>query len=261
MGPLHPQVRLAILFDCCHSGSACALPSVYRPDEEGNISVTFTDVVQRLQEGAQLVVAAEQLAHAPVLLSLDTLAEAKTLLHGVTGFAKELTVVAETAIHGEGDDDEPNEDGLVKVNTIVVTTTVAKDVWMFSGCADYQTSADTSIGGVATGAMSWAFLAAMRQTPPGELSYIGLLTATRHLLKDNYAQVPQLSCGGEYDLDKAIVVRHSLHTSIINGMLLTICSCKEWHRSRTAALIFLILFTLLLLLSAFLSHFWLLATS
>lgn len=207
--PLHPQARLTILFDCCHSGSACALPYVYRPDEGGNISVTFTDVVQTLQEGAQLVVAAEQLAHAPLLLSLDSLAQAKSLLHGMTGFAKELAVVAETAIHGDSDNDgEPDEDGLVKVVTTVVTTTVAKDVWMFSGCADNQTSADTNIGGVATGAMSWAFLAAMRQTPPGELSYIGLLTATRQLLKDNYAQIPQLSCGGEYDLDQAIVVRH-----------------------------------------------------
>jgi hypothetical protein len=46
-----------------------------------------------------------------------------------------------------------------------------KMVTMFSGCRDDQTSADANIGGMAEGAMSWAFLEVMRQTPnPSYLS-------------------------------------------------------------------------------------------
>ncbi|CAK7231495.1 hypothetical protein SEUCBS140593_007942 [Sporothrix eucalyptigena] len=200
--PLHPQARLTILFDCCHSGSACALPYVYRPDEEGNVSVVQT-VTDTFQQGATLIMAANQLVHAP--LSIDTLTNANTLLHGFTGFAKNLATVSHSVFHPEDGDDN---DGLVKLETSFATEEV-KDVWMFSGCSDDQTSADTSINGVATGAMSWAFITAMRESDAASapLSYIALLTSTRQLLKDNYSQIPQLSCDGEYDLDQAIQVR------------------------------------------------------
>ncbi len=66
--------------------------------------------------------------------------------------------VTETTVNG----DELQDDGLVEADPEWVEE-VPKDVWMYSGCADDQTSADTTIGGVATGAMSWAFMAAMRQ--------------------------------------------------------------------------------------------------
>jgi hypothetical protein len=39
------------------------------------------------------------------------------------------------------------------------------DVVMFSGCSDEQTSADTSIQGSRTGAMSYAFIATLRANP------------------------------------------------------------------------------------------------
>lgn len=34
--PLAPGVRLTIIFDCCHSGTAVELPYVYRSDANGN---------------------------------------------------------------------------------------------------------------------------------------------------------------------------------------------------------------------------------
>ncbi len=40
-----------------------------------------------------------------------------------------------------------------------------KFVTMFSGCRDYQTSADASIRGESVGAMSWAFLETMKRNP------------------------------------------------------------------------------------------------
>lgn len=203
MRPLHPAARLTILFDCCHSGSACELPYIYRPDAEGNVVQKAADTLKR---GEQLFEEAAQMSREP--WGADTFAGANTLLHGFSGFAKDLASVAETALHG-GDGDGnggPDEDGLVRVDPVDAQ---AKEVWLFSGCADDQTSADTSIGGVATGAMSWAFISAMRESDnAGErLSYLSLLTNTRQLLQDNYSQIPQLSCDGEFDLDQAIRVR------------------------------------------------------
>ena len=44
-----------------------------------------------------------------------------------------------------------NEDGLGEEKFMEDWKGEGKDVWMFSGCADDQTSADTSIAGAATG--------------------------------------------------------------------------------------------------------------
>lgn len=76
-----------------------------------------------------------------------------------------------------------DEDGLADENFVEDWRSEGKDVWMFSGCADDQTSADTSMQGIATGsytprcsrlntytdecigAMSWAFINTMRANP------------------------------------------------------------------------------------------------
>jgi len=87
------------------------------------------------------------------------------LLGGATDFFNSLSHRAEDG--GEADVDE---DGLAKENFAEDWHNEGKDVWMFSGCADDQTSADTRIAGKATGAMSWAFIGAMKENP--EYSYI-----------------------------------------------------------------------------------------
>ena len=53
-------------------------------------------------------------------------------------------------------------------------------------------SADASIGGEATGAMSWAFITALRKNP--NQSYVQLLNSIRDELQGKYQQKPQLSC-------------------------------------------------------------------
>jgi len=154
---MHPQARLTILFDCCHSGSACELPFVFRPDADGNVNL-----LDMAAKGAGLVRAAGQLLQGG--FSAGAVDDAKMLLGGATDFFHGLHRLREQGADGEGlaaedfGDDDWSREG--------------KDVWMFSGCADDQTSADTSIAGAATGAMSWAFIGSMRENP--EQSYVGV---------------------------------------------------------------------------------------
>jgi hypothetical protein len=63
---------------------------------------------------------------------------------------------------------------------------------MWSGSKDDQTSQDAQIAGQATGAMSWAFIAALRKNP--QQSYVQLLNSIRDELSTKYTQKPQLSC-------------------------------------------------------------------
>lgn len=213
---MNPEARLTILFDCCHSGSACELPYVYRPDAEGNVNL-----MDQLKKGAGLVHAAEKLIQGG--WSRDKMNDAKMLLGGATDFFNGLH-------HLRGN--ETTDDGLAAENFSEHWEREGKDVWMFSGCRDDQTSADATISGAATGAMSWAFIGTMRESP--DLSYVQvwdprffwsffgegakldadfggaraqqILQETRERLLNNYAQIPQLSCGGQYDLDQPLMV-------------------------------------------------------
>lgn len=69
-------------------------------------------------------------------------ADAKVLMGGAQSFWKSL--------HHQRQE-ETNEDGLGEEHFVEDWKGEGKDVWMFSGCADEQTSADTSIAGAATG--------------------------------------------------------------------------------------------------------------
>lgn len=51
--------------------------------------------------------------------------------------------------------------------------------------------ADATINSQATGAMSWAFITALKQDP--QQSYVELLNSVRDLLEREYEQRPQLS--------------------------------------------------------------------
>jgi hypothetical protein len=52
--------------------------------------------------------------------------------------------------------------------------------------------ADATIASQATGAMSWAFITAMKKNP--QQSYVQLLNSIRDELATKYSQKPQLSC-------------------------------------------------------------------
>ncbi|KAK2604081.1 hypothetical protein N8I77_007040 [Diaporthe amygdali] len=192
VSPMNPRARLTILFDCCHSGSACELPFVFRPDAEGNVNL-----LDHIKKGMGLVHAAGQLMRGG--FSRDKIADAKMLLGGATDFFNGL----HHARNGGADDE-----GLAPEQFDEDWEEEGKDVWMFSGCRDDQTSADATISGAATGAMSWAFIGTMREDP--DLTYRQILQATRAKLVDNYEQIPQLSCGGHYDLDEPLRVNRTM---------------------------------------------------
>lgn len=67
---------------------------------------------------------------------------------------------------------------------------MTKTRWEIANIMDYR--ADASIGGEATGAMSWAFITSLRKNP--NQSYVQLLNSIRDELEGKYQQKPQLSC-------------------------------------------------------------------
>jgi len=81
------------------------------------------------------------------------------------------------------------------------TKTSPADVVMWSGSKDSQTSSDASIAGQATGAMSWAFVTALKKNP--QQSYVQLLNSIRDELEGRYDQKPQLSCS--HPLSKSLL--------------------------------------------------------
>ncbi|WPG98602.1 Metacaspase-1 [Acrodontium crateriforme] len=184
---LPPNSSLFIIFDCCHSGSAVELPYVYRSDEDGNVSM-----LDNLQTGIRLAGAAEHLIQGG--FNLQNIGAAEQLFAGATDFFRGLThKQAQTDQYGLGEQDfadEYRQEG-------------ARNVYMYSGCRDDQTSADASIAGSHVGAMSWAFLECMKRFGTQQ-SYIQVLQNTRQFLAGRYQQVPQLSVGYEQDLNYGI---------------------------------------------------------
>jgi hypothetical protein len=167
---LPPGVRLTAIFDSCHSGSALDLPYIYSTQgvlKEPNLA----------KEAGQ------------------------GLLSIVSSYARgDLSGMASTAM------------GLFKKATTGNSTyernkqtkTSPADVIMWSGSKDEQTSQDAQINGEATGAMSWAFVTALKKNP--HQSYVQLLNSIRDELSTKYTQKPQLSCShplSEYCLQDA----------------------------------------------------------
>jgi len=158
VNPLQPGVRLTAIFDSCHSGSALDLPYLYSTQgvvKEPNLA----------KEAGQGLLS---------IVSSYARNDMGSVIKGASGLFKKITT---------GDE-------VYKKN--IRTKTSPADVIMWSGSKDTQTSADASIGGEATGAMSWAFISALKKNP--NQSYVQLLNSIRDELQGKYSQKPQLSC-------------------------------------------------------------------
>jgi hypothetical protein len=155
--PLVAGVRLTAIFDSCHSGTALDLPYIYSTQgilKEPNLA----------KEAGQGLLG---------VLSSYAKNDMGGVANNIFGFIKKATT---------GDDAH---------NRSLATKTSPADVIMFSGSKDDQTSADATIASQATGAMSWAFVTALKKNP--QQSYVQLLNSIRDELATRYSQKPQLS--------------------------------------------------------------------
>jgi hypothetical protein len=159
-----PGCTLFIIMDCCHSGSAVELPYVYRSDSDGQISL-----LDNLRVGARLVGEAQRLIDGG--FSYNKVGEAQQLLAGASSFFKGLRHMG-----------EQEEEGLDAGEFVGQYGSEQKMVTMFSGCKDDQTSADASIEGQATGAMTWAFLEAMKANPNPSYAQVSNMKVIRHMV-------------------------------------------------------------------------------
>ncbi|RYC55073.1 hypothetical protein CHU98_g11135 [Xylaria longipes] len=156
--PLQGGVRLTAIFDSCHSGTALDLPYIYSTQgilKEPNLA----------KEAGQGLLG---------VISSYSQGDLGGVANNIMGFFKKAS----------GGEDAHNR--------AMATKTSAADVIMLSGSKDDQTSADATIASQATGAMSWAFITALKKKP--QQSYVQLLNSIRDELATRYTQKPQLSC-------------------------------------------------------------------
>lgn len=168
--PLQAGVRLTAIFDSCHSGSVMDLPYIYSTKgvlKEPNLAE---------EAGKGLLGAISAYAQG-----------------NLAGVATSIFDFAKTAYRGDD-----------AYKRTVQTRTSPADVIMWSGSKDDQTSADATIASQATGAMSWAFITALKQNP--QQSYVQLLNSIREVLATKYTQKPQLSCSHPLDTNILFVM-------------------------------------------------------
>ncbi|CAG8457773.1 5450_t:CDS:10 [Cetraspora pellucida] len=163
--PLQPGVRLTAIFDSCHSGTALDLPYIYSTQgvvKEYNI----------LSDGGSTIMNAGMSYLRGDLNGIKT---------SIVSFGKKAMSGNKVA--------EQNK----------VNKSSPADVIMFSGCKDSQTSADATEAGQNTGAMSYAFITALRSNK--HQTYQQLLNSIRDILARKYSQKPQLSTSHPMRMD------------------------------------------------------------
>ncbi|RCI11261.1 hypothetical protein L249_7501 [Ophiocordyceps polyrhachis-furcata BCC 54312] len=156
--PLQAGVRLTAIFDSCHSGTALDLPYIY--STQGILKTP--NLAKEASQGLLGVI------------SSYSQGDLGGVANGIASFFKKAT---------SGDESR---------SRALATKTSPADVIMLSGSKDDQTSADVTIASQPTGAMSWAFVNALKKNP--QQSYVQLLNSIRDELATKYTQKPQLSC-------------------------------------------------------------------
>lgn len=79
------------------------------------------------------------------------------------------------------------------------------NVFMISGCNDYQTSADAEFNGKSNGALTWSLLESLKQKP--NCTWRELIKLMRNILKSSeYEQIPQFSSGKFENIDTPVFI-------------------------------------------------------
>jgi len=169
--PLPEGVRLTALFDSCHSGTALDLPYIYSDDGKLVIQQGPSQV-DKLKNTFNSIDSGDILGAIDAAIELGDKKKAKMKAKK----AKELTEKTRSSF---------------------------ADVIMLSGCMDSQTSADTRINGVFTGAISYAFIKAL--TTKRDMNYLELLRETKRYLIE-FQQRPQLSTGRLMDMNQKFIM-------------------------------------------------------
>jgi len=177
--PLPKGVRLTAIFDCCHSESIMDLPYTYNVN--GNLEIVEQDKNQSI---ATLVAAGTR----RMLLGKEYGKTANKI------FKTEVTNLFNAQIGRETSTDKAQA-------KLQEQNETKADIIMFSGCKDDQTSADTKVNGIASGAMSYALIKTLTKHHKKKLTYTELLREMRTVLEGKYTQVPQLSAGRRLVLD------------------------------------------------------------
>eukprot|EP00007_Cunea_sp_BSH-02190019_P008211 CAMPEP_0174236186 /NCGR_PEP_ID=MMETSP0417-20130205/5391_1 /TAXON_ID=242541 /ORGANISM="Mayorella sp, Strain BSH-02190019" /LENGTH=527 /DNA_ID=CAMNT_0015314793 /DNA_START=30 /DNA_END=1613 /DNA_ORIENTATION=+ len=162
--PLPMGCRLTAVMDCCHSGTGLDLPFEHQANYVG----------PKIQGAVKAKM---------------TKAEKKRL--------KQQKKMEKKKKKGGGGGSGPGQLSYAAQQNIS-----AADVILFSGCADNQTSADATIGGTATGAMTNAFVTTLTRNP--HQTFNQMLASMREILHTGprkYSQIPQLSTGRPLNLD------------------------------------------------------------
>eukprot|EP00092_Neocalanus_flemingeri_P086674 GFUD01109262.1.p1 GENE.GFUD01109262.1~~GFUD01109262.1.p1 ORF type:complete len:537 (-),score=96.11 GFUD01109262.1:758-2368(-) len=162
--------RLTAIFDSCHSATALDLPFIYdcngQPKQQKYSRKTAG--MDLLQSGLSL--------------------KGGNMFDKLSGAKKAYSTLSALANEGKAQD------------ITAQTRSTQADAIMFSGCKDYQTSADTNVSGYgATGAASYAFINAVRTG--GNLTFAELLAKMRDTLYGKYEQKIQMSTGFPTDMN------------------------------------------------------------
>ncbi|KAG7195214.1 Ca(2+)-dependent cysteine protease [Scheffersomyces spartinae] len=169
---LPPGCRLTALFDSCHSGTALDLPFVYSTRGIVKEPDPIKDSGSSLLQAGKLF-----------------------LLGDINGGSNGINS-AFNHLSGNGRSNRQYQ---------IALKFSPADVISISGCKDGQTSADSSLGGVAGGAMSKAFIEVMSQYP--NQLYLSLLNNMRIILfNKGYPQKPQMSCSHPLDMNLRFVI-------------------------------------------------------
>jgi len=163
--PLKVGVKLIAVFDSCHSGTALDLPFVYAPSGgyEGHAPSKSQYAMGLLDAGLTLVKGDK------------------------AGAAKKVGGLIWEGVKTKFMSPEKQH-----------TNSSMSDVIMVAGCRDDQTSADASISGQATGAMSFSLMATLKKNPKPSL--IQLLNGMRDIMVEKkFTQIPQMSTSHEMD--------------------------------------------------------------